>query len=349
MVAKQSLRQLAVAVLLQCRPGLALPQGTEVIQLPPSPWVTVDTAGGAFTYTPRIFTNNGALTTQFPVPDSLTASATYTISPGGRPSTYTGLAPVATATGASDAGSFLACQIYQGADAPFCQPRRGALLSPGQTYYVTWSLTHFADPSTLVEVQGTYENGEGFSSGMRVMASTGFYAWEIPADFLSSRKRSSLNVTLYLAQDDASTPAQNDITPIKGPTVFITDGTSFRSHHVPNPVVIAVPVVLAVAVLLLGGFCFWSWRRHGTVPVVGALGKKMQRRSSGYGVRKSHAERTGAAPGVGAGGLGGAGGVNSDKPNVGIQLTDRDSWSPTGTGNSRNVFREELQRQAMDR
>ncbi|KAK0707281.1 hypothetical protein B0H67DRAFT_556009 [Lasiosphaeris hirsuta] len=349
MGAKQSLRQLAVAALL--RPALALPQGTEVVQLPPSPWVTVDTAGGAFTYTPRIFTNNGALTTQFPVPDSLTASATYTISPGGRASTYTGLAPVATATGTtSDAGSFLACQVYQGADAPFCQPQRGALLSPGQTYYVTWSSTYFVDPATLIEVQGTYENGEGFSSGMRVMASTGFYAWEIPADFLSSRGRSSLNVTLYLAQDDASTPAQNDITPVKGPTVFITDGHAPGARtHGPNPAVIAVPVVLAVAVLLLGGFCCWSWRRHGTVPVVGALGRKMQRRSSGYGVRKSHAERTGAAPGVGAGGLAGVAVVSSDKPNVGIQLTDRDSWSPTGTGNSRNVFREELQRQARDR
>ena len=45
---------------------------------------------------------------------------------------------------------------------------------------------------------------------------------------------------------------------------------------------------------------------------------------------------------------GGAGwGDNKSETEVGIQLTDRASWSPTGrtAGGGRNVFREEIERQ----
>lgn len=75
------------------------------------------------------------------------------------------------------------------------------------------------------------------------------------------------------------------------------------------------------------------------MPVIGGL---MKRRSggggggAGYGVRQSRTERVG----------GGARGVGEDKAGGGIQLTDRESWSPTA---GKNVFREELQRQQRQR
>lgn len=184
-------------------------------------------------------------------------------------------------------------------------------------------------------------------------ASVGFYAWTIPNDFLAQVGRgSSLNMTFSLAKDVEETEQPNDTESIQGPTVLVVSGTapaaggspdgSGSGKSGPSAVAIAVPVVVAAVVLLLVGLCVWSWRRHGTVPIVGALGK-VRRRSGGYGVRQSHSERTGAR----GAGLAAGGSIGSDK--AGIQLTDRDSWSPTGTGHTRNVFREEVQRQERER
>jgi hypothetical protein len=190
----------------------------------------------------------------------------------------------------------------------------------------------------------------GETSGALEPASKGFWAWEIEPDFLLKLGRDSISVSLSMLQDDTSTSDENDAQVIPGPTVYVKYPpplVPIKSGNGPSVVAIAVPVVIAVVLLLLAGLCFWSWRRHGTVPLVGSLGK-VRRRSSGYGVRKSASERVGrGAKGVG----GGAFGVPSDKPgpNINIQLTDRDSWSPTGTGNMRNVFREEMQRQERQR
>lgn len=140
MTASQSLRQLAaagLAALFGCQRALALPQAHETVQPAPSPWVTVNGAGVGLTLTPHLITADGATSTQNPPPPSLTSQATYTVSPNGRVSTYTGIAPVATATatGGNSAGAFLACTQYRSAIAPFCQPYSGAILYQGFTYY----------------------------------------------------------------------------------------------------------------------------------------------------------------------------------------------------------------------
>jgi len=72
------------------------------------------------------------------------------------------------------------------------------------------------------------------------------------------------------------------------------------------------------------------------------LGGRRRSGSGGYGVGQSRSQRVGVVP---AGG--GFGGNDKQGPNVGIQLTDRDSWSPTTPSQAagRNVFREELRRQ----
>jgi len=314
-----------------------------------SAWVIVDEAGIAATVSPVTGTTNGGATTTFnPPPATLLATGTYTLLPSGIATTKTGLAPVATATGKGDAGIFLACDKYQGPGGPFCQPEPGTVLYVGYTYYVTWTPRRFSSGSAKVAVQLTPEDGKGTTSDM-FPVSRGFWAWTIDDDFLRLAGRESISVELSLLQDDDTTPQDNDAQKHTGPTVYVTYPPPLvpvvKNGNGPSVVAIAVPVVVAVVVLLLAGLCFWSWRRHGTVPIVGALGK-VGRRSSGYGVRKSASERVGR----GVGGGGGAFGAPSDKPgpNINIQLTDRDSWSPTGTG-SRNVFREEMQRQERHR
>ncbi|KAK0710153.1 hypothetical protein B0T26DRAFT_600575, partial [Lasiosphaeria miniovina] len=324
---------------------------------PPVPWVTVNAAGVGQTITPSVVTADGARSTISQAPDYLLATGTYTLTPSGRVSTYTGLPPVATATGYSnDVGAFLACTLNQGYDEPFCQPKSGSTLYPGQTYYVTWAPTFFGENpdgavALNIEVQGT-ANGILIHS---VPASQGFYAWKIESDFLAPYKAVALNITFMLQQDDISTPDENDFTVQIGPTVTVATagmGASGGSSGT-SAVVIAVPVVVGLAVLLVAGLCVWSFRRHGTLPLVGTLGGGIKRRSSGYGVRQSRSERVGAGDAAA-----GVGGIRSDKPDArvgGIQLTDRDSWSPTAPshpklgdasiGQGRNVFREELQRQ----
>jgi hypothetical protein len=126
-------------------------------------------------------------------------------------------------------------------------------------------------------------------------------------------------------------------------------------NNTPNLVNIAVPVVVVGTFLLITLLCFLSWRRTGVLPLIGirvgkrAGGGTSGGRRSGYGVRQSRAERVGqhqdaaAAAGVGAGVWRAD---NKSETDVGIQLTDRESWSPTGRGPGRNVFREEVERQA---
>ncbi|GAB1315409.1 hypothetical protein MFIFM68171_05619 [Madurella fahalii] len=361
----RNLRRLAVAaaatLLQHSQRSLALPQVGTTVAAAPRPWVTVDPSGVASTVTPAVITTQGHRATVLEAPSSLISTATYTISPDGRPSTYTGLAPVAEATGSTEAGVFLACGNDNaiGPDAPFCQPRRGSTLHPGRTYYITWTPAFFSPPSALVTFHAVYGGtGEGFRSDP-LPAARGFYAWRIPADFLTSRAGAPgvLNVTFQLAQDDASTPdASNDLNTYRGPSVYVTSsgasmgpapGGSGGGGGGPNAAAIAVPVVVVVVVLLVGGACFASWRRRGTVPVLAAL-RRRSTGGAGYGVRQSRSERVGP---TGAGGRGGwgAGGVadNKSETDVGVELTDRDSWSPTArnaTG-GRNVFREEVERQ----
>lgn len=221
---------------------------------------------------------------------------------------------------------------------------------------MTWSDTYFSNTSTSIQIQGTYHDGsgEGFTSP-RMLASKGFYIWNIDSAFLTSRDTplSSVNVSLTLAY--FKDLYGNDVEDVPGPTVIVTstpfeDPKDSTGDSKPNVVAIAVPIVVIVVFLALAGLCVWSWRRHGTVPVLGAL----KRRSTGggkqgYGIRQSRSERVGAGPGV-------APGASDKKAGVGVELTDRDSWSPStspsgagGQGTGRNVFREELQRQERER
>ena len=143
-------RHLAVLLLSFCprvisHPGpQVLPgsgRGGNPAPAPVIPWVTVDPLGLARTITPTVFITDGARTTANQPPERLTSTVTYTLSPGGtnhpeQASTYTGLAPVASATGTTnDAGAFLECNLGQASDEPFCQPKRGSVLYPGRTYY----------------------------------------------------------------------------------------------------------------------------------------------------------------------------------------------------------------------
>lgn len=252
---------------------------------------------------------------------------------------------------------------------PDPSPPVSLVQSTNRSRKVTWSPTYFSPPDLLVYLQIDYPDDDnnpsaetGSSTRTPLPASQGFYPWTIPADFLSSRpgNPARYNVTFVLKQVDSGAERV-------GPTVFITAEAGSGGSVTPggdgsgggrgtNVVAIAVPVVVVGVLLLLGALCFASWRKHGRLPLVG--GAVARRRSSGgYGVRQSRSERTGgvdrggdAAPGQ----WGGAGGAdNKSETDVGIQLTDRDSWSPTGRSpgaapsGGRNVFREELDRQAQ--
>ncbi|KAK4034835.1 hypothetical protein C8A01DRAFT_18434 [Parachaetomium inaequale] len=361
-------RHLAVGATL-LHHALALPQAGITVDPAPIAWVTVDASGSAQTITPSVITTEGHRATVSEAPSNLRSTTTYTLSTSGRPSTYTGLAPVASATGTggSLAGVFPACDSNAnvGAVEPFCLPKPGSELHPGMTYYITWSPTYFSPANLSVSLNVLYLDDEagggttGFTSPP-IPASAGFYAFPIPADFLTlhnnpssqqQQKQDRYNITFLLAYpDDTSTAnAPNDLITRVGPTVFITPLTpSLTTPTSPNITPIIVPIILVGAAAMLAVLCTLSWRKNGRArAVVGwAVGKmKMKRRSvegGGYGQRQSRAERVGGGPW-------GGGGDDKSETDVGIQLTERDSWSPTGRregGGGGNVFREEVERQA---
>jgi hypothetical protein len=202
-----------------------------------------------------------------------------------------------------------------------------------------------------------------------VPAAQGFFPWTIPPDFFTTNKEKQrypdpYEVGFVLAYPDgAKLDGQGAVF---GPAVYITTGSvspggdgSGKTTHAAA--IIAAPVAIAAMLALIAAFCVVSWRRTGHLPLIGLIGgglaariKKGRRRgSSGYGVRQSRSERVASSStgsGGGGGGGGGVGGVGSgdhkSETNAdGIQLTDRDSWSATA-GGRRNVFREEVERQA---
>lgn len=99
---------------------------------PQNIWVSVDASGNAKTITPSV----SASRTISGAPEYVTATSVYTLTTAsGIVETSTGMAPVAKATDSSGAGAFVECSNYQGRDSPFCLPRRGSVLKPGDTYY----------------------------------------------------------------------------------------------------------------------------------------------------------------------------------------------------------------------
>ncbi|KAB5566711.1 hypothetical protein GE09DRAFT_1218968 [Coniochaeta sp. 2T2.1] len=330
------------------------PEARQVAHFAPSLWVTVDASGRGTTITPTVASSTGAAsaTTISPPPSQLTQTGTYTLAPtNAAVTTSTGLSPVATASSDSGEGVFLACTVYKSVDAPFCQPKAGSQLTPGSTYYITWSDSYFSNTSTSIQIQGSYHDGssEGFTSS-RMLASKGFFIWSIPPTFLSDLNTPLTTVNVSFSLVYFQDLYGNDLETVPGPTVIVTStpfsgGPGQHEGKKTNVVAIAVPVVIVVVVLLLAGLCVWSWRRHGTVPVLGALKRRSTGGGQGYGIRQSATQRTGgggAAPPV-------VGAVGDKKHVAGVELTDRDSWSPGASprgGN--NVFREEMERQRRE-
>ena len=378
------------------------------------PWVTVDAAGAASTVRPAVITTQGQRATVLEAPASLLATATHTLSPpGGRATTYTGLAPVASATGRGAAGAFLACELDQGVHEPFCLPRAGSVLHPGRTYYsalfcllsspglgylitdppgqhlVTWSPAFFSPRDTPVELQVFGADSASSASKLlaasgRMSASAGFHPWTIPSDFFAVHaggdETAPFNVTFVLVYDDPTTTTTTTTTTTgrhntrtrRGPSALVvpssrspSDNDYFYHDHQgrlhPNPAVIVVPLaVFVLLVVLAAALCLIHQRRHGKLPLIGrATAAARGRSGQGYGVRKSRAERTGSRDlgigmgmGMGMGPRGGRGNVdNKSETDVGwIPLEDRDSWSsqppPAAATPGKNVFREELERQA---
>ena len=185
-----------------------------------------------------------------------------------------------------------------------------------------------------MEVQ--YPDGGGVTLAS-VPASRGFFAWHIDSAILTNRKVSMLNASLFLLYDEHSGNINGKLAEPKGGHAVLITSTplAVSGGSGVSALAIALPVVIGVVALGLLGFCVWSWRRHGRVPLLGGLGAKRRSRSGqGYGVRQSHSQRTGG--GAASGKKGGG---------VGIQLTPTESWSPTSPSHGRNVFREEVERQ----
>jgi hypothetical protein len=215
---------------------------------------------------------------------------------------------------------------------------------------VTWNPTFFSDTDTWLELQGTYHDGsgDGFTSE-RIPASQLYYAWTIGSTILSAHQTSdtTLNITLTLVQFETET-SNTAVDTADGPSVVITkdpqnyNPASGHKHHT-NVVAIVVPIVVVVVLIGMIGLCVFSWRRTGTVPVLGALKRRSTGGGAGYGERQSRSQRVGAGadPVVGA--------TPGLKSAAGVELTDRDSWSPSTSPRGQNVFRAELQRQERQR
>lgn len=111
-------------------------ENREVAQAAAPNWVTVGSDTIAVTVTPTVTGSDGKTTTYGNPPESLTTTGTYTLLPlSAAPTTSTGLPPVATAS-SDGTGTYLACDDYASTqDAPFCQPKSGTQLTPGNTYF----------------------------------------------------------------------------------------------------------------------------------------------------------------------------------------------------------------------
>ncbi|KAH8896681.1 hypothetical protein GQ53DRAFT_743297 [Thozetella sp. PMI_491] len=319
---------------------LLMPRGGDSI------WVSVDWLGEPQTITPIVTTTNGVTTTISAAPTALVATTTYAIVSSGHTTTVAGSPPVAGPTGVDHSGAFMFCDVYQAAS-PICQPKNGSQLNPGKSYYVTWSSEQYANKSATVQVDFSYPNGTQWQS-KKVNISKGFWEWEIEANALDGLGDTPLAVSLFLQSYLEETSNGGEADEVKpGPIVYITKqavviangGSSF------NTAAVAVPVVIAVVLLAIAGFCLWR-RKKGQGSTFEGFRFRRPSMRQGYGVRKSKTERVRSGAGVS---------VDTDTKQGGIQLTDRESWSPTsptsaklggpGRPEGRNVFREELQRQ----
>ncbi|KAK4677499.1 hypothetical protein QC764_404840 [Podospora pseudoanserina] len=332
-------------------PAFSLPQAGSVPDAAPLPWVTINPQGDAETIIPKVITTDGHRATLSNPPAHLISTATYTLSPDGRLSTYTGLAPVATATTNPDnnnnnnsnsnnddddddeSAAFLACQSDKGHDEPFCLPRRGSSLIAGRTYYITWSPSYFSPQSTPLTLHASTSPP---SPSPPRSASTPGPSPNFPT---------TSPISFALQHNDTTTEEANDIVTVSGPTVNV-----FSSDPNPEPsasgdgngtnhLAIVLPIVIIAILIGLAGFCFLFRRRKGRWPVIGERARSSGSGYTGQGGRRVQEDQVG-------GGV--VTGDNKSETNIGVELTDRDSWSPTSPNSpsrGRNVFREEVERQ----
>ncbi|KAL1848504.1 hypothetical protein Daus18300_013605 [Diaporthe australafricana] len=173
-------------------------------------------------------------------------------------------------------------------------------------------------------------------SDRNVSASTGFYVWNVDEDILSQNGRDGrdLAATLSLIEVNSSGNGSDDsLAYADGPSITISKSApsydaspenSFENHG--RTIAIAVSVMISAVLLALVAFVVWSWKRHGYVFGIGGGGRKNRRDPKRTSSRSTF-------------------GWPEDK-NREVELTHRESWSPT---QGRNVFRDEIQRQEMQR
>ncbi|ROV94082.1 hypothetical protein VMCG_08260 [Cytospora schulzeri] len=190
---------------------------------PQNVWVTIDASGGASTITPSV---SSASKTISGAPEYVTATSVYIMTTAsGIIQTSTGMAPVATATASSGAGAFVACSNYQGWDEPFCLPRRGSVLKPGVTYYVTWDPSYFDFASIPVSIQVRYSDSTVPTTLSNISSDAGYTAWSVDEDIISqyNRNGSDLVATLYLAYHvQMLDSGDDDLMYHSGPTITIS-------------------------------------------------------------------------------------------------------------------------------
>jgi hypothetical protein len=155
-------------------------------------------------------------------------------------------------------------------------------------------------------------------------AGTGSYGWDVAQSVLANNA-TVMNAQLYIVVTSTDTDTENRT---KGPLVqVVAVGASVPSVGDVNVVAIVVPTVLGVLSLMFLVWYLWMRRRNPGWTFRSVLGMS---RNEGYGTRKSKAQRTGPAGGVGS---------------QGVRMGDMDMRPGVG----RNVFREEIRRQGGSR
>ncbi len=201
----------------------------------------------------------------------------------------------------------------------------------------------------MIQIQGDYDNGTGFASP-EMPVSEGFWTWTVDPNLLSGQGQLVVNVTLYMSFFE---PVDGDGVLIEmrqaGPTVYVTSPNASQAPSGSSgvsAVVIAVPIVVGLLVLATAVLVLLRYRRASGRPLR-IFGTGPKPGSSSYGDRNARPEQVDPNFATRF--------AKGDKPSPDIQLTDRDSWSPTTlnaayTGGNerdqgRNIFRDELRRQ----
>ncbi|KAI0020057.1 hypothetical protein F4780DRAFT_386442 [Xylariomycetidae sp. FL0641] len=275
-----------------------------------APWVTVDPDGKPSTITPQLTTVDGSTSIIDGAPHDITASL-YTSTSLGKITTSTGEAPLPTATNTKNpAGSFPSCYNLDGDHAPWCSPSEGDTLYPGKSYYFLWDPRYYADSNTTnITVVGNYVNettGETIEQAFQsdeIKASYGFWNYKIEKKLLKYQQ--GQNITLNLVSSTNTTTVKQE-----GPKVQIKKVPGYKPKA-PQPhggaaVYIAVPIIVAFIVLMVGGTCYYN-KQHRHIDLADLLSRTRRR---GYGAGKSARARRG---------LGGRKGRGED-----IQLMERE-------------------------